>query len=150
MDQSEDTARIIGSRNSAVTALCLTGIVAAQTFWDAIHHAEHKSYWLLDLNGPLPAFAAAALNMAFYAYLLWLGVVFCRGTKGKERVLVAGWFGALFLGWTQNVVSTSAAAVIGWVKAAFMLMAVVAAVDILRRTFANDGPGSDGQSSRNT
>ncbi|HYL68200.1 MAG TPA: hypothetical protein VEX69_03460 [Candidatus Limnocylindria bacterium] len=102
------------------------------------------------MRSTLPASAAVAVNIFFYAYLLWLGVVFYRTTQGKERVLVAGWFGAMFLGWTQNLVSMSAAGAIEWAKASCMLVAFLAAVDILLRTFADDDPGLDDQASRNT
>lgn len=137
MEQSEGRFRLIENKPVAVLGLCLTGIVAAQTFWGAVHHSHLKSYWLVDMRGMLPVSAAAAVNVGFYAYFLWLGVSFYRMTRGKERVLVAGWFVALFLGWTQNLVSMSAAIAIGWVKAGSMLIAILAAIDILLRSFAS-------------
>ena len=97
-----------------------------------------------------PPSAAAAVNVGFYAYLVWLGVVFYRNTQGKERVIVGGWFGALFLGWIRNLVSMSAGAAIDWIKAACMLIALLAAADILLKTFASDEPRLDDQTSRDT
>ncbi|MGO9588445.1 MAG: hypothetical protein ACLP3K_00180 [Candidatus Acidiferrales bacterium] len=139
MDQSEDKARLIGNRRTAVVALCLTGFVAALSFRELLSHAQHKSYWLLDLRGILPAPTAAVVNVGFYAYVLWLAVVFYRGAQGKERVLVAGWFGTVFLGWIRNLVSMPVAATLDWAKAFCMLLAFLAAVDILLRTLAGNG-----------
>ncbi len=137
MEQSENKPRLIESRRTAVVALCLTGFVAALSFREVVRHAQHKSYWLLDLRGILPA--AAVVNVGFYAYVLWLAVVFYRSAQGKERVLVAGWIGAIFLGWIRNLVSMPLVGTLDWVKAACMLIAFLAAVGILLRTFAGNG-----------
>jgi hypothetical protein len=140
MEQSENKPRLIESTRAAIIALCLTGFVAALSFRELVRHAHYKSYWLLDLRGILPAPAAAVVNVGFYAYVLWLAVVFYRSAQGKERVLVAGWIGAIFLGWIRNLVSMPIAATLDWAKAAFMLMTFLAAVDILLKSFASSGP----------
>jgi hypothetical protein len=137
MEPSEDKPRLIGTRRQAVVALCLTALVAALSFRELVRHPQHKSYWLLDLHGMLPAPAAAAVNLVLYAYLLWLGIVFYRSAQGKESVVVAGWFGAIFLGWLRNLVSMPRAATLDWAKAACMSIAFLAAVDVLLRTFTS-------------
>jgi hypothetical protein len=142
MEPSGNKVRLIGSTRAAVVALCLTGIVAALSFRELVSHAQDRSYWLLDLRGIMPASAAALVNLGFYAYLLWLGVVFYRSAQGKERILVAGWFCAVVLGWIRNLVSMPIAAALGWVIAACMSMAFLAAVDILLRTLAGNGSGA--------
>ena len=38
-----------------------------------------------------------AANVAFYAYLCWLGVWFIRGIEGRERVFWVGWFAAILV-----------------------------------------------------
>jgi hypothetical protein len=139
MGQSENKPRLIESTLAAIVALCLTGFVAALSFRELVRHAQYQSYWLLDLRGILPAPAAAAVNVGLYAYLLWLAVMFYRGAQGRERVLIAGWFGANVLGWIRNLVSTPVAATLDWVKATCMLMAFLAAVRILLRTLAGNG-----------
>jgi hypothetical protein len=139
MDPSENKPRLIESRRGAVVALCLTGFVAALSFRELLSDAQHQSYWLLDLRGILPAPAAAVVNVGFYGYVLWLAVVFYRSAQGKERVLVAGWIGTVLGGWIRNLVSMPVAAALDWVKAFCMLMAFLAAVDILLRTFAGNG-----------
>lgn len=150
MEQSKDKPRIIENLCGATVALCLTGIVTALSFVDALPHLLSKpSYWLLDLRWIFPAPVAAAVNVGFYAYLGWLGVMFYRYAQGKERILVAGWFVSLFLGLIQNLVSMSAAATFNWLKAACMLIALLAAFDIFLKTFAGDNPRLDDQDSRN-
>lgn len=136
MEQARDKAHPIENVRGAVVALCLTAIVAALSFREALLHTQHKSYWLVDLRSILPASAAVVVNLGFYAYLLWLGIMFYRSARGKERVVVTGWFASLFLGWIQNLVSMPAVAVINWAKAACMLMALLAAIDIVAKNFA--------------
>jgi hypothetical protein len=141
MERSIAKARLIENRLTAVVAFCLTGIVMALSFREVARHAQHKSHWFLDLRSILPAPAAAVVEVGFCLYLFWLGLVFYRVARGKERILVAGWIGALFLGSIQRLVSTSAAAAMDWVKAACMLLALLAAVDILLKTFASNRAG---------
>jgi uncharacterized membrane protein len=130
--------------------MCLTGFVAAQAFREMLSHSQHKSSWLVDLHFMLPTWAVAGVNLGFYAYLLWLGVVFYRVAQGKERVLVAGWYTVILLGPIQNIVSGSAAVAIDHVQAIGMLVAFLAAVDIFLRMPANGYPRLDNQTSRNT
>jgi len=78
-----------------------------------------------------------AVNVTFYALLLFLCVVSPLVLKGKERVLVAGWASAAILGPIQGIVSASLAAVIQDVKAVSMTAAFFAAVAILL-----EGPAS--------
>jgi hypothetical protein len=148
MDKLGGTSRLIESRPAAMVAFCVTSIVAARILWEVVHPVEHKSYWLLDMRWILADFAAVAVNMVFYAYLIWIGLLLCRGTQGNERVLAVGWFGSLFLGWIQILVSTAAAVDIEWLKAGCTLMAFAAAVDILLGTFARGDLRSDSQSIR--
>lgn len=150
MEQPEFKPRLIHKKRGAVIALCLTGYVAALSFRDVLSHSQHKSHWLVDLHFMLPTWAVAAVNLGFYAYLLWLGVVFYRIAQGKERVLVAGWFTGFFLGLIQNLVSASAAAAIDNVKAIGMVVAFLAAVDIFLRMPASGYPRLDNQTSPNT
>jgi hypothetical protein len=79
----------------------------------------------------LPARATLAVNVALYAWLLWLCVVFPRALHGKERVLVAGWVPGILLSPIQGVVSASLATVIQHVKAASIMVAFFAAMAIL-------------------
>ena len=101
----------------------------------------------------LPAWAAIAANLGFYAYLLWVAVWFYRIGEGKERVLVAGWSIGIFVGPILNLISTSAAVdhtqvVCDAVTFAANVMAFVAAVYICK-IFARDYPPTGNQGSRN-
>jgi hypothetical protein len=157
MEQPKYKPGLIHNRRDAVIALCLTGFVATLSVWDAVsrsfhgvvYRSQHRLPWLLDLRFMLPTRAAVAVNVGFYAYLFYLGIVFYRMAQGKERVLVAGWFVGIFLGPVQILALVSAAAV-NYVQAAGMAVAFVAAVHILRDVSASGKPRLDSQASQNT
>lgn len=154
MGQSEFKPRLIHSKRGAVIALCCTGYLAALTFRNVFSHSQH--HWLLDFDWlvlwhtTLPAWAVVGVNLGFYACLLWCGVMLYRTAQGKERFLVVGAFGGIFLGLIQILVSASAATAIDYVKAAVMGVAFFAAVDVLLRMPASGYPRVDNQTSRNT
>jgi len=150
MGQPEFKPRLIHNKRGAVIALCLTGYLAALSFRNVLSHSQHKSHWLVDLHFILPTWAVAGVNLGFYAYLLWLGVVFYRVAQGKERFLVAGWLTGGFFGPILNLVSASAAAEFDYVIAIGMLVAFLAAVDIFLTMPASGYPRLDNQTSRNT
>lgn len=134
---------LIHHRRNAVIGLVLTGLVAAMTLRAAFSRSPHHSHWLLPLDFLLPAWALWAVNVAFYAYLLWLCVVFFRVAIGKERVLVAGWFLLILLSPVQNLVSTSAAAAIQYIKAVSIAVAFVAVLLLLLEGPTRDNASSD-------
>ena len=73
-----------------------------------------------------------------------------RIAQGKERILVVGWFVAIVLGLIQNLVSTSAALSIDYVKAIATLVAFLAAVNIFFRMPASGYLRLDTQTARDT
>lgn len=156
MGQPEFKPRLIYNKRGAVIALCFTGYLAVLSFRDVLSHSQRTHHWLLDfdwlvyLHITLPAWVAAGVNLAFYAYLLWIGVVFYRIAQGKERVLVVGWVAVIFLGLIQILVSASAATAIDHVQAFVMLVTFFAAVDILLKMPASGYPQVHNQTSRNT
>jgi hypothetical protein len=109
----------------------LTGYVAALTLRAAFWQSPHHFHWLLPVDALLPARATLVVNVALYAWVLWLCVVFPRALHGKERVLVLGWVPGLLLSPIQGLVSVSLAALIQYVKAASIMVAFFAAVAIL-------------------
>ena len=153
MQQPENKHGLIHNRPAALVALCLTGFSTMWSFRDVVSHAQHKSPWLLDLRFMLSPWAATAVNLAFYAYLLWLGVQFYRIAQGKERVLVAGWFIGFLLRPAQNEIPMPAAA--AYVQAVGNAMAFVAngiafvAAVHLFKIVAHTNPRLDNQASRN-
>jgi hypothetical protein len=133
MGQSELKHRLIHTKFGAVFALFSTGYVTALDFWNVLSHSQHKSHWLLDLHFILPTWAETGVNLVFYAFLVWGSAVFYRIAQGKERLFVCSWVTSFFLGLIQNLVSGSAATAIDYVKTFAMLVALLAAADILFR-----------------
>jgi hypothetical protein len=131
MEERDNKLGLIRNRRTAVVSLVLTGFIAAMTFRAVFSHSSHPSGWLIPLDSLLPAWAARAVNVAFFVYLLWVCIEFFRGALGQERILVAGWFLGILLSPIQNLVLPSTAAAIQYVKAASIAVAFVAAVLIL-------------------
>jgi hypothetical protein len=52
---------------------------------------------LLPLDFLLHGRPLVAANVVFYGYLCWLAFWFIRGTHGRERVFMVGWFSATLL-----------------------------------------------------
>lgn len=153
MQQPEYKRGLIRNRPAALVALCVTGSSTIWRFRDLVSHTQHKSAWLFDLRFMLSPWAATAANLAFYAYLLWLGVGFYRLAQGKERVLVACWLIGFFIGLVHDRIAMPAAA--GYAQAVGNAMAFVAngiafafAVYILK-IVARANPRLDNQASRN-
>ena len=156
MGQPEFKPRLIHTKRGAVFALCCTGYVVTLSVRDALWHSQRQHHWLLDLDWlvlwhiSLPAWVVAGVNLAFYAGLLWCGVLLYRIAQGKERVLVVGWAAAMFLGLIQILISAPAATEIGPAKALMAAAAFLAAVDIFLKMPASGYPRVDEQTSRNT
>jgi hypothetical protein len=156
MGQPEFKPRLIHNKRGAVIALCLTGYLAALSVRDVLWHSQRQHHWLLDFDWlvlwhiSLPTWAVAGVNLGFYAYLLWLGVVFYRVAQGKERVLVVGWAAVILLGLIQFLISASAATEIDSLIAFMAAAAFLAAVDIFLKMPASGYPRVDNQTSRNT
>lgn len=79
-------------------ALGLTAFVFALSIRGGLHLGHTESGSLLPLDFLLHGRALIAANLAFYAYLCWLGFWFIRGTAGAERVSMVGWFAGIRLG----------------------------------------------------
>ena len=86
-------------------------------------------HWLL--GGPLlHGWVLIAVNIVLYAYVSWLAFWFIRGTTGRERAFMVGWFvGLLFwplsMLWPRSVVS------IGHIGALGLAVALLAALALL-------------------
>ncbi|MGB0014669.1 MAG: hypothetical protein WBQ03_23955 [Candidatus Sulfotelmatobacter sp.] len=52
---------------------------------------------LLPLDFLFHGWPLVAANVVFYGYLCWLAFCFIRGTHGRERVFIIGWFSAVLL-----------------------------------------------------
>ena len=131
MDQPKQWPRLIGNRFTAAIGVVLTGYVAELTFRAAIWQPPHHFHWLLPVDSILTARATLVVNVALYAWVLWLCIVFPRALHGKERVLVVGWVLSLLLSLTQGLMSASLAAFVQYVRAASIMVAFFAALAIL-------------------
>jgi hypothetical protein len=100
MAELEQVYGLITSRRIAVVAVALNGITAVTTFRNVFLHfpRTHHFHWLLQLDSLLPAWTWVPINIAFYAFLVCLCVEFFRTSRGRERVMVAGWFPGALLG----------------------------------------------------
>ena len=143
---SDLTVRLIHNRRAAAIALCVTALFTALSFGGLVSHSQHKYHWLVDLQFLLPTWAVAALNLALYGYLIWLGVVFYRIARGMERVLVIGWFAGILLGPLENIFPVSAA--IDYLSVVGMVLAFLAAVHIFLKISATNKSGRANNLSR--
>ncbi len=148
MGQSEFKPGLIRSRRGALVVACLTGFVTALSFRDVLSHSRHQSHWLMDFYF-FPAWGVVTVNLMFYAYLFWLGIAFYRSAQGRERFLVGGWFLGILL-FPVRLVSISAGPVVDHVQLMGMVVAFLAAVDILLKTYGGNNPYLHGSAPRNT
>jgi len=149
MGQPESKSRLIPKRG-AVIALCLSGYIAALGFRNVLLQSPHKPTLLIDSHFLLPAWAETGINLAFCAYLIWAGsTVFHRLAQRKERVLAGGCMATFFLSLIKYLVSALAYAAIDYLKAVAVLLALLAAVDILFRMPESGYPQLDNQTSGN-
>lgn len=145
VDQPKQWPRLIGSRFTAAIGVVLTGYAAALTFRAALWQSPHRFHWLLPVDTFLPARAMLVANVALYAWVLWLCIVFPRALHGKERILAVGWMLSLLLSLIQGLVSASLAALIQYVRAASIMVAFFAVLAILieGRVNGDSVPGSN-------
>jgi hypothetical protein len=131
VDQPKQWPRLIGSRFTAAIGVVLTGYVAAETLRAALWQSPHHFHWLLPVDTFLPARATLVANVALYAWVLWLCIVFPRALHGKERILAIGWMLSLLLSLIQGLLSASLAALIQYVRAASIMVAFFGVLAIL-------------------
>jgi hypothetical protein len=118
------------------------------TFRAAFSQSDNKYHWLVDLDFLLPTWAAAAINLAFWLYLVWVGTMFYRHAQGKERLLIAGW-STILLSPIKYFVSLSASAGIAYFETFGMVVAFLAAVCIVLQSSSSSNlerntSGTDG------
>jgi hypothetical protein len=142
MEQRASRTRFIHNRRDALVALSLAGLFMAISVRDVIVHPQRKFQWPILLGKPLdfglPTSAVTAVNLAFYAYLLFGVILFYRQARGTERVLVAGWVSGLFFGPIRNLISVQATAAISYMELIGNVVALVAALYIYLSIPASD------------
>jgi hypothetical protein len=91
----------------------------------------HTSYgWPSPLDLFLHGWPLVVASVLFYGYLCWLGFCFIRGTGGRERVVVLGWFADILLS-PFKTLRPDWAVTIGYVGTLGLAVALLAAVSLL-------------------
>jgi hypothetical protein len=135
MEQRKHKPELIGDKRTATIVLCCTAFIGALSIRAALSHAPRNPHWLISLDYiSLPIWVVALVNLGFYLYFLLVGVKLYRIAQGKERIVVAGWFGVIFLSPLQNLVSMPYAAAIQWVKATGITVALLTAAYIFLKS----------------
>jgi hypothetical protein len=84
------------TRLRAAVGVGATGYVFALAVRETLRRRA-ESGWLVPLDFVLHGWPLIAVNVAFYAYLCWLGFWFIRGTHGRDRAFIVGWVVAILL-----------------------------------------------------
>jgi len=84
--------RILTTRTRIAAAVGFTAYVLVLAVRGGLHPGHMKDGWLLPLDFVLHGWSLKALNAALFAYLCWLGFCFIRGTQGRERLIMVGWW----------------------------------------------------------
>jgi len=119
-------ARLLTTRARISFALGLTALVFVQAV-RGLHPNHTVPKWFL--GAPLlHGWPLLAVNVFIYGYICWLGFWFIRGTEGRERFFMAGWFVGVVL-WPLKMLRPDWAVAtrhIGVVGLAVALLAAVA------------------------
>jgi hypothetical protein len=120
-------ARLLTTRIRSAIALVLTAFMLTQaTRGLRGHHAQPAWLFSLLIHGWL----LIAVNVFFYAYMCWLAFWFIRGTEGRERLFMVGWFTDLLL-WPLKILRPEWAWVIRHVGVLSLSASVLAALALL-------------------
>ncbi len=77
-------------------AVALTASVFVLAIRDVLF-LSHRRGLLLPLDFLFYGWPLVAANVVFYGYLCWLAFCFIRGTHGRERAFIIGWFSTVLL-----------------------------------------------------
>jgi hypothetical protein len=120
-------ATLLTTRVRTAVALGLTAFVFALA---VLHWGHTKSGWLLSLGFVPHGWPQVAVNVVFYGYLCWLGFWSIRGTLGRERFFMVGWFVSILLSPLERVRPQWAAA-LEHIGTLGLAMALLAALSLL-------------------
>ena len=84
----------------------------------------------MPLDFVLHGWPLVAANVVFYGYLCWLAFWLIRGTHGRERVVMVGWFSSILLS-PLEALRHEWAMEIRWICAFGLVVALLAAVSLL-------------------
>jgi hypothetical protein len=137
MAQSEPT-RLLTTRLRAGVAVGLTAFVFALAVRDLVYLRHTRGWQLLPMDFVL-GWPLIAANVVFYGYLCWLAFWFIRGTHGRERVVMVGWFAAVLLSPLETL-QHEWVVEIRYICTFGLAVALLAAVSLLLRPTVVGGP----------
>jgi hypothetical protein len=132
--------RLLTTRLRTGVAVGLTTFVFVLAVRDVVHR-RHSVGWLLPLDFGLHGWPPLAANVVFYGYLCWLAFWFIRGTHGRERAVMVGWFATVLLSPLETL-QHGWAAEIGYICTFGLAVALVAATSLLLHPTVAGGPST--------
>jgi hypothetical protein len=127
MPQSHPT-RLLTTPLSIAVALGITALGLTQSIRAVLSH-HVLSVWLLGQTS-LHGWLLIAVNVLLYLYVCWIAFWWIRGTAGRERLFIIGWFVG-FLLWPLKVFWPRSCVAIDHIGALGLAMAVFAALALL-------------------
>ena len=109
----------------------LTAFVLAQAIRGLLRPARAGS-WLITSDGVLPGWLTIALNVAFYVAFCWGAFLFIRGTEGRERFFMVGWWAVILLS-PLRTLSSQWSTTISYVDSFGLAVALVLAISLVLR-----------------
>lgn len=109
----------------------LTAFVLTQAIRGLLHPA-HAGSWLITSDGLLPWWLTIILNVAFYAAFCWGAFLFIRGTEGRERFFMVGWWAVLLLS-PLRILNLRWSMTISYVDSFGLAVALVLAISLVLR-----------------
>jgi hypothetical protein len=123
-------ARLLTTRLRTALAIGVTGFILWLAVRGGLHLGHTQSGWLLPIDYLLHGWALIAANVALYLYLCWLAFCFIRGSEGRERIFMAGWFTHLVLYPVEKLWPLTAQA-IQYIGTLALAISILAAVSLL-------------------
>jgi len=121
-------ARLLTTRRRSAIALALTGFVFMQAIRELrLGHTE--SGWFLGVP-LLHGWQLLAVNILIYLYICWLAFWFIRGSAGRERLFMVGWFVGILL-WPLKMLRPQWAMATKHIGAFGLAVALLAVVALL-------------------
>jgi hypothetical protein len=109
-------------------ALGLTAFVFAQDIrW--LHRNHTEPGWFIG-TPLLHGWPLIAVNVFICGYICWLGFWFIRGTEGRERFFMVGWFAGVVL-WPLKMLRPGWALAMRHISAFGLAVALLAAVALM-------------------
>ena len=130
---------LIHTKRGAINVSVLTGILFAisiRALFLYTRYAGRPRFQWPFTSEVLPSWAVVTINVALYAYLLWLGVMFYRIARNGEWVVVGGWVVDFLLGPTKIIFPPAGALVIRYVQTAAMATAFVTTLFLIQKPYS--------------